>query len=435
LKEAFTKATGKQSNLRYLKIRIVSEKLELGGTGNCGTTSLDFNSFQKTLSNEEACYIAFRYKDAYSDSPWAFIMYTPDNLSVRDRTVYASSFGAARDALGSKFFSKIKRYSLPSEFSWIHFQNSESERLESSKSGGMKSPTPNTAKPTPNIAKPTPNTAKPLTPSSTPQTTANIEKPLTPASPPQATPTTLSNSVDEKPWSQRELLLQQLEREEEIARREYEQKAVAVIGLAKVAFSMTDPVTEAINQLQEGAHNWIQIKLNHPPTQFELVECKNLSEYELESSVDPKNPQFYLYNSDSTLIVIYCCPEQVKGEGNFAQARQNRMVYATAKSSLIEALSNLNLSITLKKYDITEPKEILDLSSHLQSTAADIKSAKQLQGSYGYNDHTGYRPPGGRPITGSPVFGNQSLASVMVNNNSRKPLPKGVVIPPKGAHC
>jgi hypothetical protein len=329
---------------------------------------------------------------------------------VKERTIYASSFGAARDALGFKLFSKIKRYSLPSEFSWIQFQNSESEKLEggSSRGGGVKS----TNNP--------PRTGGAGLSSSAPV--------------PEPTPV-----VEEaKPWSQRELLLQQLEREEEIARKEYEQKAVAVIALAKVAFPLSDPVTEAVNQLQEGVHNWIQIKLNNPPTQFELVESKNISDHELESSVDPRNPQFYLYSSNNYLTVIYCCPEQVKGEGSFAQARQNRMVYATAKSSLIESISNMNLSLNLKKYDITEPSELSgsSFSSHIQSKASDIKNAKQLQGSRNYNDNGGYRT-GGR-VAGNPVFGPGqpvSLASVMVNNNSRKPLPKGVVLPPKGAHC
>jgi len=193
-----------------------------------------------------------------------------------------------------------------------------------------------------------------------------------------------------------------LEREEEVARREYEQKAVAVIGLAQVQFPLTPPVTEAINQLQEGVHNWIQICLNTPPKHFELVESKNLSESELESNLDPKNPQFYLYRTDNTVVVIYCCPEQVKGEQGFAQARQHRMVYATAKSSLIEGINALNLSLSIKKYDIVEPMEltISALSSHLQSKAADIKNAKQLQGSRSYDSPISNRPlgRGGSPV-------------------------------------
>jgi hypothetical protein len=383
----------------------------LAGTGNCGTTSLDFNSFQKSLNNEEACYVAFRYKDSFADAPWAFIMYTPDTISVKDRMLYSSSFGAARDALGFKFFSKIKRYAVPTDFKWIQFQNSESEKLEDSKGGGGASKSSSA-----------PSAANRDTAAHRDNTPAHREH--TPA--------------EEKPWSQRELMLQQLERDEEIARREYEQKAVAVIALAQLAFPLTEPVTEAVNQLQDGQHNWIQLRLNTPPTHFELVISKNLGDYELEDSVDPKNPQFYLYNTNNTLVVIYSCPEPVKGEQGFAQARQSRMIYATAKSSLYEALTNMNLSLSIKKYDIVEPKELAGsaLNSHIQSRAADIKNAKQLQGSRSY-DSPGVNRSVGR-LGGSPVYGSQpaSLASVMVNNNSlKKPLPRGVVLPPKGAHC
>jgi len=232
-------------------------------------------------------------------------------------------------------------------------------------------------------------------------------------------------------------MLQQLERDEEIARMEYQQKAVAVIALAQLAFPLTEPVTEAVNQLQDGQHNWIQLRLNTPATQIELVTSKNLGDYELEDSVDPKNPQFYLYNANNTLVVIYSCPEPVKGEQGFAQARQSRMIYATAKSSLYEALTNMNLNLPIKKYDIVEPKELAGsaLTSHIQSRAADIKNAKQLQGSRSYDSPVNRSV--GR-LGGSPVYGSQpvSLANVMVNNPSlKKPLPRGVVLPPKGAHC
>jgi len=341
-------------------------------------------------------------------------MYTPDTISVKERMLYSSSFGAARDALGFKFFSKIKRYAVPTDFKWIQFQNSETEKLEDSKGGASKSSS------APSAAHRDNTPGQRDTPAHRDNTPSQREN--TPA--------------EEKPWSQRELLLQQLERDEEISRREYEQKAVAVIALAKLAFPLTEPVTEAVNQLQDGQHNWIQLRLNNPATQIELVESKNLGEHELEDSVDPKNPQFYLYNTDNTLVVIYCCPEPVKGEGGFAQARQTRMVYATAKSSLIEALSNLNLRLTIKKYDIVEPKELAGsaLNSHIQSKAADIKNAKQLQGSRSYESPVNRSV--GR-LGGSPVYGSQpvSLASMVNSNIVKKPLPRGVVLPPKGAHC
>jgi hypothetical protein len=336
-------------------------------------------------------------------------MFTPDSLPVKERMAYASSFGAARDALGFRNFSKIKRYSVPSEFVWMQFHNSESEALDSTKKGINTSNSNN-------------NRSNLVHAQSSPA--ASTTKPV----------------EEEKPWSQRELLLRQLEQDEEVARREMEksmhQRSVPVIGIAQVAFALTDPVEIAVQELQNGIHNWIQIGMNKPPTKFELVTCKNIMPDELESSVDSKNPQFYLYNTDGVIVVIYCCPEMTKGD-NFAQGRQFRMVFATAKSSLIEGLQKLNLNYPLRKYDITEPSELTEsnLRSHLQSKASEIKNAKSLQGSAfaEQSNSNMYRPAYRAGAASSPAHGNAiPLANVMAGY---KPLPKGVVKPPRGAYC
>jgi len=410
LKDAFSKANRGQTNVRFLKIRITNEKLELAGSGNSGSTSLDFNSFQKTLNPEEGCFIAFRYKDTFAEAPWAFIMFTPDSLPVKERMAYASSFGAARDALGFKFFSKVKRYSVPSEFVWMQFHNSESEALDSTKKG-----------------------------INTSNSNSNNNK-LHAQSQPAAVNSPTKPVEEEKPWSQRELLLRQLEQDEHVARREMEksmqQRSVPVIGIAQVSFTLTDPVENAVQEMQNGIHNWIQIGMNKPPTCFELVTCKNITPDELESSVDTKNPQFYLYNTDGIIVVIYSCPEQTKGE-NFAQARQYRMVFATAKSSLLEGLQKLNLNYPLRKYDIQEPNELTEsiLRSHLQSKASEIKNARSLQGSAfaEQSNSNGYRPAYRAGAASAPAHTTAiPLANVMAGY---KPLPKGVVKPPRGAYC
>jgi len=447
LKDAWIKATQKQSNVRYLKIKINDEKLELIGTGNTGTTSLDFNSFSRNTNADEPFFLAFRYKDSFAEGPWAFIMFTPDSLQVKEKTLYTTSFLAARDALGAKLISKLKRYSIPTDFKWIQFVNSESDSLQTFKASSSY-PAGGSSRTTPQRS----------TPHSTPQSPpAKSISQSTPQSPPSSihhsSSSDLSNSnsanfnnsnsksvsgPEEKPWSERELMLQELAREEELARKEMEQRAVPVIGLAQVAFPLSEQLIEAINNLQNGQHNWVQVTLNNPPTQLDLVECKTLTEEsELISAVDPKNPQFYIYNRfNESIVVIYCCPEQVKGEQSFAQARQSRMIYATAKSSLFDGLSGLNLNLPLKKYDIDTPNELEEstLNVHLLSKASDIKNAKLLQGSNSYSSPSagrGYKVGGGHPANLGP-----SLASVLLNNPAtRKPVPKGVVLPPKGAHC
>jgi len=457
LKDAFSKANRGQTNVRYLKIRIMNEKLELAGTGNSGTTSLDFNSFQRTLNPEEGCFIVFRYKDTFAEAPWAFILFCPDTLPVRERMSYASSFGAARDALGFKFFSKIKRYSAPSEFVYMQFHNSESEALEGTKKGinasnsnklhAQSQPTAGREPLSASVGREPVGASVGREPIS-----ASVGREPISASVGRE-PISISASVgretvspslkpvaEEKPWSQRELLLRQLEQDEDAARRDMEramqQRSVPVLGIAQVAFALTDSVENAVQEMQNGIHNWIQIGMDKPPKKFELVTCKNIMPDELETSVDAKNPQFYLYNTDGVIVVIYSCPEQTKGE-NFAQGRQYRMVFATAKSSLLEGLQKINLNYPLRKYDIQEPSELTEsnLRSHLESKASEIKSAKSLQGSAfaEQSNSGGYRPAYRAGAASSPAHGTAiPLANVMAGY---KPLPKGVVKPPRGAYC
>jgi hypothetical protein len=448
LKEAFTKANGRQSNVRYLKINIMDDKFELVGTGNSGTASLDFNSFSRNLNSEEPCYIAFRFKDTFADAPWALIMFTPESLPIKEKNQYISCFVAVRDGLGMTYFSKLKKYTQPSDFKWIQFINSESDKVESKPSfPAVRSPPHTTPK--------SPGSSGNASGSGSgnfgkPPSSGNFNKPSGSAygnsgnpgsgsgsgkssgmSLSQSQPPT-SSAVEEKPWSQRELALQELEREEEMARRDMEQRAVPVIGLAKVEFPLADPLVESVHQLCNGDHNWIQVTLNEPPNQLELVESKTVSEDDLISVVDPKKPQFYIYNRyNESIVVIYCSPEPVKGEQRFAQARQNRMVYATAKSSLLSGLTNLNLSLPLKQYNIEEPSELEEskLNVHLLSKSADIRDAKLLVG--GSNNSSMIKGPGYRANYQAP----SPLASLMLANPGlKKPMPKAGATPPRGAY-
>jgi hypothetical protein len=200
------------------------------------------------------------------------------------------------------------------------------------------------------------------------------------------------------------------------------------MGLAQVAFPLTDPVEEAIRNIEIGIHNWVQLSLNKPPTQFVLVTSRTVSPDEIQSSVDTKSPQFYLYNSNGTLVVIFYSPES-RGNETYAQALQTRMVYATAKSSLLDAVVNLKLNLPVRKYDIRDLDDLTDstLNQHLQSKASEIIAPKSLVGPY--HDSTPDRTIRNR-VAASP------LAHVIVGGSvGGRPLPRGVVIPPKGAHC
>jgi len=168
-------------------------------------------------------------------------------------------------------------------------------------------------------------------------------------------------------------------------------------------------------------------------------------------------PQFYFYKRAGTLILIYCCPE--KGSNI-----KNRIVYSTCKSSLADSIKNLGVSGDVKKYDVRESSEVTDaaLSQHLNSgVATSFKpTPAMMRGEYrtgagagagiarsgptgGNFNRAGYNQPvrsGSAERAGAvPVMRNlpQGGLASFLNSQPGGPvrLPKGVVLPPKGAYC
>jgi len=228
-----------------------------------------------------------------------------------------------------------------------------------------------------------------------------------------------------------------------------------VSGFSQVTFPLTPAAEEAIRALDVGTHNWVQLALNNPPTQIDVVSTKTLSSGELLEAVHPVDPQFYLYNKEGTIVLIYCCPDKVS-EGGFSQTIKNRMVYSTCKASCAESIKALGIA-NIKKFDIRDPSELTEenLTAHLSTKVAALFSGSELKGSQrntstptrnqGF-DNSPYRPAAvyNRPGYSPPHEVNSaskqrqplagSLAGLMAATGTAK-LPKGVVLPPKGAYC
>lgn len=174
----------------------------------------------------------------------------------------------------------------------------------------------------------------------------------------------LGNGNGDKPWSKRELAQQELNSAEDQARSEAQAKPAS--GFHTASYPLTSEATSALDQLKSGQVNWVQLSLDASRKNMTSVVSKQVSQTELTSLIDEKEPQFYLYNTSSnSLVLVYCCPENAP--------QKNRMVYSTCKASLAETLKQSGVAV-VKKYDIREASEmnVNQLNEALRSASSSL---------------------------------------------------------------
>jgi len=241
----------------------------------------------------------------------------------------------------------------------------------------------------------------------------------------------LLTNVDPKPWSQREISIQELDTQESISRKEYvSNPPTQPSGFQTIKLPLTSNAEQALNKLKSKEINWVQLTLNDKFDTIDSVTTKTVRENELSENIDFSTPQFYIYELTGNVILIYCCPD----EGTNIR---NRMVYSTCKSSLAESIRLMGITV-VKKFDIrtkdevnienlrnetsrkvalrfTPTKEMLRGTSNFEEKNSNIKSrlSKQMEPQQG---------------------GVQTAFRIMTGDGSPK-LPKGVVLPPPGAYC
>jgi twinfilin-like protein len=266
----------------------------------------------------------------------------------------------------------------------------------------------------------------------------------------------LGGGSADKPWSKRELAQQELNAAESTARSEAQAKPAS--GFHTASYPLTSDAISSLDQLKSGQVNWVQLSLDSSRKNMTSVVAKQVSASELPSLIDEKEPQFYLYNSSgSTLVLVYCCPE--------AAPQKNRMVYSTCKASLADTLKASGVSV-VKKYDIREANEMQQsaLNEALRSASSSMfkpeekspltKSSSYGSGSGGQFDHSQFQ--GSKPVfqraglshAHSSSDGGSASNKAAKPANMKSPAPlaqamglsggngsgKKIVIPPRGAY-
>jgi hypothetical protein len=267
----------------------------------------------------------------------------------------------------------------------------------------------------------------------------------------------LGGGTADKPWSKREMAQQELNAAESTARQEAHAKPAS--GFHTASYPFTSEATSALDQLKSGQVNWVQLSLDASRKNMTSVAAKQVQASELTSLVDEKEPQFYLYNSSgSTLVLVYCCPE--------AAPQKNRMIYSTCKASLAETLKQSGVSV-VKKYDIREASEMAPsaLNEALRSASAslfkpDERSSSPISKSTSYGSSSSGAFDHSQFSSTKPVFnraglnhahsssdGGSASNKAAKSSGLKSPAPlaqalglgsnsgkKSIVLPPRGAY-
>jgi hypothetical protein len=90
-------------SIGFIKIEIANDTFKKGGEGKLTEDRTEhFKGIQKALEPRKPCYVVAR---AEEKDKWMMVFHMPDNCTVRDRMVYASSTSALKLGLGAPKFT------------------------------------------------------------------------------------------------------------------------------------------------------------------------------------------------------------------------------------------------------------------------------------------------------------------------------------------
>lgn len=262
-------------------------------------------------------------------------------------------------------------------------------------------------------------------------------------------------SQSEKPWSNRELAIIELDKGEQMAREESSKRPQLASGYHSVSYPLTEDAKQAVTKLKSGEINWIQLSIDESKESITSVATKQVSISSMGSHVDNSVPQFYLISFEGSTVLVYCCPEN--------SPLKSRMIYSTCKAALADSLKGFGVTL-VKKYDIRSPDELneadlkqrireksstmfkpsdvvrtggtVSSSNSYSSTGGRVFDKNQFDSSKPVFQRGGYNKPHSETTSTSKVKTVTNVAPLakVMGLGSGGPPKKGIVIPPKGAY-
>jgi len=184
---------------------------------------------------------------------------------------------------------------------------------------------------------------------------------------------------------------------------------------------------EMVRNLSSGTYNFVILAVNDKSNGITGVSGKNVQMSNISTNVNTSQPRYYLIKHQSKNAFVYCCPPNAP--------RKSRMVYSTAKGSVMAEAKGLGFSVS-KPGEISEPSE---LTSSYISELCTLRSSSG--GVYG-----GYSPSG--PTRASPCTSGSTTPAAKRQSviNGAHPIyslmgtpgssgrSKKIVLPPPGAY-
>lgn len=344
-----------------------------------GDTAADFAALADAVPRDSACYVLFRTDGAR----WALLSWVPDAAPVREKTLYASALAALRHDLGERYLVLGARLSRADEFDWAALQAAQqpveclsareqhlreldameatarremedAARERRSAAGAAttpKGPASGAARPMP-----VPPKSNKTTTATTPNKTATTTAPNKTAT---TTPSTNGSSVaamrhafenpSELPAVQRPA------KGTSSATSEFG-NADALGGYHTVSLPLTGECEDALARLASGAAATVVMRIERETVA--LVRAGSEGAGALGALLDAAEPRFLLHRAaGGRTLFVYCCPDRSRP--------QLRMVYATAKPSVVDAAARHGLTVAGR----------LEVRSGAELTAAAVAEA------------------------------------------------------------
>jgi len=372
------------TNVMVLKVQVIDDVLQETASLS-GSPTTDTKVIFPLAEETAAAYFLLKV----AAGKWVLIQWVPNNIAkIKERMIYASTHAILKEAFGQEYITDVVNVTTKEEL--VEKKPSVREQV-------------------------------------------NVFSNSPASSPVQALPSRLQNenllSSSEK--SEREAIIAEAQ-----ARKELELDGKKGIGgYHPSTVSLSSDVMDALAKLRSGDVNFIEFSIGDDQKQLVCANKAGVWQNDIPKYVNAKEPRFYLYsygNSASSApkknVFIYCCPE--------ASITKSRMVYSTAKPSVIANLEAENIVLQRKL-------EITDLS---EMTHQSIVAAAQDDGrSYGSSEkHVSTSVTAQPSAAPHPIFGYAGSDAKVVPNPGRSEFEasaisvgsgrKKIVLPPPVAY-